>query len=165
MNIIIVASAIDVGVDEKKPLLNTFLANVLILYPLNTPENLWFSIVFRGVFNENMDQEWVKLVSLRSNDRSSHSHMLFKIGVLINFAVFTGKRVCWSLFHAWTCFPVNIEKFLKTVFFIEHLWWLLLGKVMVHYFMQSCCYISTLSRFFQALLSNISRCWKNTYLL
>ena len=29
------------------------------------------------------------------------------------------------------CFPVNIVKFLKTAFFIEHLWWLLLenGKL------------------------------------
>ena len=25
------------------------------------------------------------------------------------------------------CFPVNIAKILKTAFFIEHLWWLLLG--------------------------------------
>ena len=29
-------------------LINRFLANVLILYPLKTPENLWFSGVFRG---------------------------------------------------------------------------------------------------------------------
>ena len=28
-------------------LFNPFLANVPILYPLNTPENLWFSGVFR----------------------------------------------------------------------------------------------------------------------
>ena len=28
--------------------LNPFLANVPILYPLKTPENLWFSGVFRG---------------------------------------------------------------------------------------------------------------------
>ena len=27
---------------------NTFLVNVSILYPLKTPENLWFSGVFRG---------------------------------------------------------------------------------------------------------------------
>ena len=28
--------------------INPFLANVPILYPLKTPENLWFSSVFRG---------------------------------------------------------------------------------------------------------------------
>ena len=27
----------------------------------------------------------------------SRSQMIFKIGVLKNFAIFTGKRVCWSL--------------------------------------------------------------------
>ena len=32
----------------KKSVLNPFLANVPILYPLKTPENLWFSEVFRG---------------------------------------------------------------------------------------------------------------------
>ena len=30
--------------------------------------------------------------------RSSRSQMLFKIGVLENFAIFTGKHPCWSLF-------------------------------------------------------------------
>ena len=33
---------------------NTFLANVSILYPLNTPENLWFSGVFRGYKMETL---------------------------------------------------------------------------------------------------------------
>ena len=67
--------------------------------------------------------------------------------------MFIEKHLCWSLFlmtlqahlqenilkvynfiekrlqHM--CFPVNIVKFLKTAFFIEHLWWLLLknGKL------------------------------------
>ena len=30
--------------------------------------------------------------------RSSRSKILFKIGVLKNFAIFTGKHPCWSLF-------------------------------------------------------------------
>ena len=30
--------------------------------------------------------------------RSSRSQMLFRIGVLQNFAIFTGKQLCWSLF-------------------------------------------------------------------
>ena len=29
--------------------INPFLVNVPILYPLKTPENLWFSGVFRGI--------------------------------------------------------------------------------------------------------------------
>ena len=30
--------------------------------------------------------------------RSSHSQMLVEIGVLKKFVIFTGKRLCWSLF-------------------------------------------------------------------
>ena len=52
--------------------------------------------------------------------------MFFKIDGLKNFTVFTGKHMCWSHFlinlkeikrleHK--CFPVNIEKYLRTVFF------------------------------------------------
>ena len=78
--------------------------------------------------------------------RSRRSQMFFKIGVLKNFAIFTGKHLCWSLFliqlqaqaqackfirkrlqHR--CFPVNIAKFLKTASFTEHLQWLLLHLI------------------------------------
>ena len=66
--------------------------------------------------------------------KSSRSHVFFKIGVVLkNFAIFTGKHLCLSLFliklqgfnfikkglqHR--CFPVNIAKFLRTAF-LEHL--------------------------------------------
>ena len=44
------------------------------------------------------------------------------------FNNFSGPQVCnfinKKLQHR--CFPVNITKFLRTTFFIEHLWWLLL---------------------------------------
>ena len=55
--------------------------------------------------------------------------MFFKIGVLKNVPIFTGKDLCWSLFliklQAWRsekkhqrrCFPVNIAKILRTVNF------------------------------------------------
>ena len=65
-----------------------------------------------------------------------------KKSVLINFAKFTGKHLCQSIFfnkvsalrpatllkrRPWhRCFPVNFAKFLRTPIFIEHLWWLLL---------------------------------------
>ena len=61
---------------------------------------------------------------------------------LRNFAKFTGKHLCQTLFfhkvgglspptllknRLWhRCFPVNLSKFLRTPFFIEHLRWLLL---------------------------------------
>ena len=57
--------------------------------------------------------------------------MFFKIDLLKNFAIFTGKRLCWGLCliklqdqapakriqHR--CFPVNIARFLRTTFFTE----------------------------------------------
>ena len=71
-------------------------------------------------------------------DRSSRLQMFFKLGVLKNFAIFTGIQLCWILFlkklqacnfnkkrlqHK--CLPANIANFLRAAFFIEHLRWLL----------------------------------------
>ena len=77
--------------------------------------------------------------------RSSRPEVFCKKGVLRNFAKFTGKRLCQSLFfnkvaglrpatllkkRLWhRRFPVNSGKFLRTPFLIEHLWWLLLTLV------------------------------------
>ena len=63
-------------------------------------------------------------------------------GALRIFTKFAGKQLCQSLFfnkvaglrsafllkkRPWDrCSPVNFVKFLRTPFFIEHLWWLLL---------------------------------------
>ena len=81
--------------------------------------------------------------------RSSRSKMFFKIGVLKNYVIFTGKHLCWSLkvcnftkqrLQHW-CFPVNIAKFLRKPFFIELLRWLLL-----HYFLLTFFYFLTLQK-------------------
>ena len=76
---------------------------------------------------------------LKKKFRGSRLQIFFIIGDLKNFAILTRKHLCWRLFleslktcnfitkglqHR--CFPVNIETFLCTSFFIEHLWWLLL---------------------------------------
>ena len=69
--------------------------------------------------------------------RSSPSQMFFKKGVLKNFVNFSGKHLCWSLFFnivagiqtcyfikkrlQHRCFPVKFAKFLRIVFFTEHL--------------------------------------------
>ena len=67
--------------------------------------------------------------------RSSCPEVLCKKDVLKNFTKFTGKHLCRSLLrpaalfkkrHRHRCFPVNFTKFLRTSFFIERLWWLLL---------------------------------------
>ena len=67
---------------------------------------------------------------------SNRLQMFFKIGVIKNFAVFIGKHMCLGLFFTrvaglkkrlqHSCFPVNIVKYLKTAFFIEHFQWLIL---------------------------------------
>ena len=92
-----------------------------------------------------MDGEYKMHLSKRmdfSHGRSSRLKVFCRIDVLRNFAKFTGKHLCESLFfdkvagfRPWTlfkkilwhrCFPVNFAKFLRTHFFTEHLRWLLL---------------------------------------
>ena len=76
--------------------------------------------------------------------RSSRSEVFCKKGFLKNFAKFTGKHLCQSLFlnkvadlrpvtllkkrlqHG--CFPANFAKFLRTPFLAEHLRSLLLSR-------------------------------------
>ena len=71
--------------------------------------------------------------------RRSRSQTSFIIDVFKNFAIFTGKRLSWSILvtkllaskpanllgrDSNTCFLMNIAKFLRTALFIEHLRWL-----------------------------------------
>ena len=106
--------------------------------PKTNPERMLTSAIFsaRAKFQlgltRNTDfsggREWV---TFKYPSRSSRSQMWFKIGVLKIFAIFTGKYLCWSLFLIKLlnllnfikrrlqrrCFPVNIAKFLRTLFF------------------------------------------------
>ena len=74
--------------------------------------------------------------------RSSRPEVFCEKDFLRNFTKFTGKHLCQSLFfnkvadrpatllkkRLWhRCFPVNFLKFLRTPFYTEHLWWLLLS--------------------------------------
>ena len=77
-----------------------------------------------------------------SNIKSRRLEVLCKESVLRNFAKLTRKHLCQSLFLKkvgglrlptllikipWNrYFPVNFAKFLRTPFFTEHLWWLLM---------------------------------------
>ena len=64
--------------------------------------------------------------------RTSRPEVFCKKGVLRNFTKFTRKHLCLRpatllkkrLWHRY--FPVHFVKFLRTPFFMEHLWWLLL---------------------------------------
>ena len=71
-------------------------------------------------------------------DRSSRPEVFCKKDVLRNFAKFTGKHLCQSLFfrpatllkkRLWhRCFSVNFAIFRSTPFLTEHLRWLLLNR-------------------------------------
>ena len=78
-------------------------------------------------------------------NKSSHPEVFCKKSVLKTFAKLTRKHLCRSFFFnkvaslrpailfkkrlQYSCFPVNFAKFSRTLFFNEHLWWLLLIKL------------------------------------
>ena len=58
---------------------------------------------------------------------------VLQLGVLKNFANFTGKHLCWSVFSinkfkeiSTLVFSCEIWNIFKNTFFAEHLWWLLI---------------------------------------
>ena len=59
--------------------------------------------------------------------RRNRLQMFFKIAVLKNFPIFTGKHLQLYLKRLKRRYlPVNIAKFIRLTLFIEHLWCLLL---------------------------------------
>ena len=61
--------------------------------------------------------------------RSSQLEVFCKKSVLRNFTKFTGKHLCQSLFLIKLQarrFPADFVKFLRTAFYTEQLWWLVL---------------------------------------
>ena len=90
----------------------------------------------KSAFYDGSESEIVIMMMRNMMKIQKHSlQMFFKIGVLKNFANFRGKHLCWSFFviklqpknrprHRF--FPMKFANFLRTPFFTEHLWWLLL---------------------------------------
>ena len=105
-----------------------------------------------------------------------------QIDVPKDFAIFIGQRHRWSLFrirlrvfrppdfnkNRHSFFPVNIAKFLRTVLFMEHLWWLLLN-----FESSGCCFQFTspnrihkqiVDKHRQKNLTNVRRnLWRTTF--
>ena len=92
-------------------------------------KHLWATVQF---FHAHAMQQ----IALHAHQKIAPSSLTFR-----NFAKFTGKQLCQSLFfnnvagwgltllnkELWHwCFPVNFAKSLRTPFLTEHLWWLLL---------------------------------------
>ena len=135
-----------VKIDKKFGILGVF--SILTFYRLEylyLIEKLW---ILTGVTTNliNHSNFIVFLLFFFSEEmkisRRSRPEVFFKKGVHRNFAKFTGKHMCQSLLlnkvaglrHAtllkkrlWRrCFSVNFAKCLRTLFYIEHLWWLIL---------------------------------------
>ena len=79
-----------------------FKSPVLFLLTIITYQNF-----LKAVFQRN--KIWIR--SRLRMSRSSHSHMFFKTGVLKNFAIFTGKHLCFSLFL------IELQAFFRSSFF------------------------------------------------
>ena len=67
----------------------------------NTPTNLLkmnltYSSVCKAYFMKIFAVAKASLVFIKNRYRSSRSIMFFKIDALENFAIFTGKHLCWS---------------------------------------------------------------------
>ena len=99
---------------------------------------VYWAITYPEPFQTSKMEFFVKIVTstettpLLRRFRSSHRRCSVKKGVLTNFAKFTGKDLCQSLFfnkiagrrpatflkkRLWhRCFPVNFAKFLRTSF-------------------------------------------------
>ena len=84
------------------------------------------------ITENDIKREWIKVRRkiVFSLSRRSHTRCSIKKAVLKNFAILTGKHLCWNLFFnkvaanfikkrlQHRCFSVNIAKFLKISFFL-----------------------------------------------
>ena len=124
-----------------------------------------------------MEAIYGKVRSWRLTNRSSRSQMLFKIGVLKNLTIFTGKHLCWSLFlikllqafsplHKYIWKPKSIITFLLEVFpkiLIQEITRILFDKIFC-----GSKIVKNLSRFFLVLYeflrvpTNIVKIYWNT---
>ena len=106
---------------------------------------------------------------LKRLSRSSQQSCPVRKGVLQNFAKFTGNRLGQSLFlnkdaglklatllkkrvwHSW--FPVNFAKFLRTLFFTEHVW----ANASDY---QPISLLSIFGKVYEGLIFNLGRKWE-----
>ena len=126
-------------------------------------------------------KQWRKRICWIRKFRNRRWQILLNIGVLENFANFTNKYLCWTLFFnkvaglqlyykrfQHRCFPVKFIKFLRTPFFTGHPRWLLLKNLLkssrerrLHMGITDEIYAVILQRLLLLLLKNVSSCiWR-----
>ena len=118
-----------------------WLISKVLIQKCNSPGNLQRSKLVWAVFENFALSE--SLEDLQTLDKFSYTSRSIRLQIMSwkfrniqrktpvlesFFNNVSGPQVCnfinKKLQHR--CFPVNIAKFLRTTFFIEHLWWLLL---------------------------------------
>ena len=103
----------------KKPVKELFL-ETLQQRLRNSLRNFWEKLYREMIFVTVVFSKFCK------KSRSCHQRCSIKKAVLNNFAIFTRKHLCRSLFLIkWRlqhrCFSLNIVKFLKNIYFEKHL--------------------------------------------
>ena len=152
----VMCCAIWYNLNNLKHVKNTY-GGVLLLVS-NTPPWVFFTLfklykwypITQNTTNKTM-KIWKREIQKASMTiyviyRSNCLDMFFKTGILKNFANFQKNTCVESLFDKvaglkacsfvkkrlqHTCFPVKFAKFLRTIFFTEHLLWLLLNLPLV----------------------------------
>ena len=106
---------------------STIKENLLTLENVLRNKTVW-GLFFKRRFDRNCSQIFVLTEAV------SRLEVFCKKVVLENFAEFTGKHLCLSLFFNKAVGPskLNFAKFLRISFFIEHLRWLLLCWLKKH---------------------------------
>ena len=75
----------------------------------------WHVIIIKITHRTNCPEVFCKKVVLRKIAKFTAKHLCLRPATLL-------KKRLWH-----RCFPVNFAKFLRTTFFIDHLWWLLVN--------------------------------------
>ena len=83
------------GEIEKNEMIKNIIKNQVSLCSLDL--HWFFCFVFEKV-SSSLPMLLVMLVAHVAQRSKSHSQMFFNTVILRNFAIFTGKHVCWSLF-------------------------------------------------------------------
>ena len=135
--------------DIKIQVILDLTTKLLVIHPLPPKERKYYFNECKTIQSYNrvdarfqIAKNLINNLNSISNGKSSRPEVFCQKSILRNFVKFTGKHLCQSLFFnkvaalrpatllkkrlRHRCFPLNFVKFLRTPFFIEQLWWLLL---------------------------------------